>query len=189
MELPERMCIVTREVKDDADLIRFARAPTGEVVPDVARKLPGRGVWVSLSRGKVAEAVRKKLFGRGFDANVAVEETLAETTGQALRRRALGYLSLARKGGGLVSGTAKVEKLLERGGARVLLHARESAAGGREKLDRLAGPETVVLTCFASAEMDLALGRENVIHAAIIKGGLAEKLLSAARRVERYEAL
>jgi uncharacterized protein len=182
------MCIVTREVKDEADLIRFARAPTGEVVPDVGRKLPGRGVWVSLSRSRVAEAVRRKQFARGFDANVEVDDGLAEVTGQALRRQALGYLSLARKGGTLVSGATKVEKVLERGEARVLVHASEAAEHGREKLDRLAGPETAIVTCLTSAEMDLALGRENVIHAAIIKGGLAEKLLAAARRVERYEA-
>src|SRR5439155_16522258 len=64
--LAERMCIVTREVKDEAELVRFVRGPDGAVVPDIDRKLPGRGVWVSLSRERVAEAVRRKAFSRGL---------------------------------------------------------------------------------------------------------------------------
>ena len=64
--MPERMCIVTREVKDEADLLRLVRSPEGEVVPDLARKLPGRGVWVSLTRDKVADAAAKGLFARGL---------------------------------------------------------------------------------------------------------------------------
>ena len=56
------MCIVTRMVKDEAELIRFVRSPDGVVVPDLARKLPGRGVWVSLDRRLLDQAVARKLF-------------------------------------------------------------------------------------------------------------------------------
>jgi predicted RNA-binding protein YlxR (DUF448 family) len=187
-ELRERMCIVTREVMDEDRLIRFVRSPEGEAVPDPARKLPGRGVWVTLARSRVAEAAHKNLFARGFDANMRAEPGLAETTGQALRRAALGYLSLAKKAGQLVTGTAKVAGALRGGHVRILLHAREAAQDGRRKLDRLAGPGTEIVGSFATAEMDLALGRKNVIHAAVMTGGLAEKLLAAARRAEMYEA-
>jgi predicted RNA-binding protein YlxR (DUF448 family)/ribosomal protein L30E len=182
------MCIVTREVKDEAELIRFARSPDGDVVPDPARKLPGRGVWVSLARAKVAEAARKRLFNKGFDADIKDDPGLAERTAEALRRAALGLLGMAKKAGALVTGNAKVAAVLGQGKARLLIHAREAAEDGRRKLDRLAGAKTEIIGCFSGAEMDLALGRENVIHAAVTAGGLAEKLLIAARRVERYEA-
>jgi ribosomal protein L7Ae-like RNA K-turn-binding protein len=158
------------------------------VVPDPARKLPGRGVWVSLARAKVAEAMRKRLFNKGFDADIKDDPALAETTGEALRRAALGLLGMAKKAGALVAGTTKVTELLQQGRARLLIHARDAAADGRRKLDRLGGAKTEIIGCFSGAEMDLALGRENVIHAAVEQGGLAEKLLTAARRVERYEA-
>jgi hypothetical protein len=188
MELPERMCIVTREVKDESELIRFARAPDGAVIPDPARKLPGRGVWVSLARSRVAEAVRRNLFPRAFDADIRADQALVDMTGHALKQAALGYLSLTKKAGALMAGSTKVAEALSKGGVRVLLHAREAAEDGRRRLDRLTGPGTEILTCFSGAEMDLALGRENVIHAAVTKGGLAEALLGAARRAELYEA-
>ena len=183
--LAERMCIVTREVKDEAELIRFVRAPDGMVVPDTERKLPGRGVWVSASRGLVAEAVRRKAFARGLGES-KLDPHLADGVASLLRKAALGYLSLAKKAGALVTGNAKVMELLAAGKARLLLHAREAAPDGERKLQAMAGPGTAVVRLFTSDEMSLALGRPNVIHAAAIGGGIAERLLSAARRAEAY---
>src|ERR1700754_2749179 len=61
----ERMCAVTREARPIGELIRFVVSPQGEVIPDLKRKLPGRGLWVSASRRTVAEAVRRNQFSRG----------------------------------------------------------------------------------------------------------------------------
>jgi predicted RNA-binding protein YlxR (DUF448 family) len=184
--LAERMCIVTREVKDEADLIRFVRGPDGAVVPDIDRRLPGRGVWVSLSRDCVAEAVKRKAFARGLGETKA-DPHLPDVVAGLLHKAALGYLSLAKKAGALVAGNAKVVEALASGRARLLLHAREAAPGGESKLAAMAGPDTATVRLFASDEMSLALGRPNVIHAAVTGGGIAEKLLSAARRAEAYE--
>jgi len=184
--LAERMCIVTREVHDEADLIRFVRGPEGTVVPDIDRKLPGRGVWVSLSRERVAEAVRRKAFCRGL-GEAKVDPHLPERVASLLRKAALGYLSLAKKAGILVAGTAKVEELLALGRVRLLLHARDAAPGGERRLAAMAGRDTAAVRLFTSDEMSLALGRPNVIHAAVIGGGIAEKLLGAARRAEAYD--
>ena len=51
-----RMCAVSREVRPIDELIRFVVAPSGEVIADLKRKLPGRGLWVMASRRAVAEA-------------------------------------------------------------------------------------------------------------------------------------
>jgi uncharacterized protein len=187
-DLGERTCIVTRTVCDEESLIRFVRGPDGEAVPDLLRKLPGRGVWVSLAKSRVAEAGRKRLFSRGFKEETKSDEALAELTQILFRRAALGYLSLAKKAGEAVSGYMKVEEALSRSDIRLLLHASDAAADGVRKLKPSEGRDIETINLFSSAEMDLALGRANVVHAAVTKGGIAEKLLRAARRCETYEA-
>ena len=183
------MCIVTRAVKDEAELIRFVRSPEGEAVPDLARKLPGRGVWVSLARARVAEAAAKKLFSRGFQAETAIPPDLEQRVAMLLRQQALSLLSLAKKAGDAVAGFTKVEEMLGRGRAKLLFHGTEAAPDGCRKLDKLAEPGVKRVVLFESHELDLAFGRSNVVHAAVAKGGLAEKLSAAVRRIEMYEGL
>jgi len=187
-ELVERMCIVTRECLDESALLRFVRGPSGEAVPDLSRKLPGRGVWVSLNRARLAEAVAKRLFSRGFAAETKASPDLPDLVAGLLRKAALSYLSLAKKAGEAVTGFMKVEEMLGHGKARILVHAVEAATDGRRKLDKLVGPEVEKTGLFHLDELDLAFGRSNVIHAAVARGGLAEKLLTALRRIEIYEA-
>jgi len=187
-DLATRMCIVTRECLDESALIRFVRGPSGEAVPDLTRKLPGRGVWVSLNRARVAEAIAKRAFSRGFAAETKASPELPDLIASLLRKAALSYLSLAKKAGEAVTGFMKVEEMLGQGKARILIHAEEAAPDGRRKLDKLAGPEMEKTSLFHLDELDLAFGRSNVIHAAVAKGGLAEKLLGALRRIEDYEA-
>jgi uncharacterized protein len=183
------MCIVTRKVKDEAELIRFVRSPDGMAVPDLARKLPGRGVWVSLDRKAVAEAATKKLFSRGFQAETTLPPDLPDRVSKLLRQQALSLLSLAKKAGEAVSGFMKVEEMLGRGRAQLLFHGTEAQPDGCRKLDKLAEPKVERIVLFQISELDLAFGRSNVVHAAVAKGGLAEKLSAAVRRIEMYEGL
>ena len=183
------MCILTREVKDEADLIRFVRSPDGVAVPDLARKLPGRGVWVSLDRKVLAEVVKKKLFSRGFAAETTMPPDLPDMVAKALRQQALSLLSLAKKAGEAVAGFMKVEEMLGRGRAKLLFHGTDAALDGCRKLDKLAGPGVAIIVLFERRELDLAFGRPNVVHAAVAKGGLAEKLSEAVRRIEMFEGL
>lgn len=184
----ERMCIVTRKVRGEDALIRFVRSPEGAAVPDLARKLPGRGVWVSLSREVLGQAVTRRQFSKGFGTETAAAADLPEIVAGLLKKAALSYLSLARKAGEAVSGFTKVEELLGKGRARVLLHAREAQPDGCQKLDRMAGPDVDRILIFDRDELGLAFGGSNVIHAAVARGGLAEKLVEAARRLRIYEA-
>lgn len=181
------MCIVTRAVKDEAELIRFVRSPDGVAVPDLARKLPGRGVWVSLDRKLLDQAIARKLLAKGFGAETTIPPDLPDTVSRILRQQALSFLSLARKAGEAVSGFMKVEDMLGRGRARLLFHGTDAKPDGCRKLDKLAEPGAVEkIVLFKIHELDLAFGRPNVVHAAVAKGGLAEKLSVAVRRIETF---
>ncbi|WP_436643638.1 RNA-binding protein [Microbaculum sp. FT89] len=190
---PQRRCIVTRRSLPVDDLIRFARAPDGSVVPDLRRRLPGRGVWVSADRRVVAEAARKKLFSRAFRAESRTSDDLADNVGMQMKDLALGRLGLERKAGRLAVGFAEVDAMLRGGRAALVLHASDAAADGLRKLDQAAyagaraGAETPYrCRAFTSAEMSLALGRGNVIHAALEKGGASGAVIARCRLVDRY---
>src|ERR1700690_3125011 len=102
------VCAVTREVRPIGELIRFVVAPSGEVVADLKRKLPGRGLWVSASRQAVAEAVRRNQFSKGFKRELRVSPTLATETEALLVRGAIDALAMAAKAGQVISGFGKV---------------------------------------------------------------------------------
>lgn len=188
-DVAERTCIVCREPKDEADLIRFVSSPDHRVVPDLRRKLPGRGVWVSLSRDAVTEACRRKLFAHGLRAACTAELDLPQQVEKLLQRDALALLSLANKAGLVVLGFAKVAEAISANRVRILLAACDGALDGRSKLARHlnASPQRGELAeCFNSGQLGLALGRVNVIHAAVAASPLAEKLVAAVRRLETY---
>jgi len=198
-----RMCAVTRQVRPIDELIRFVVAPSGEVVPDLKRRLPGRGLWVSASRPAVAEAVRRHQFSKGFKRQVRASATLAADTEALLVRGTIEALAMAAKAGQVVSGFGKVEDALKsrqaKGPAqtsvRALIHASDGAADGIRKLDALvrqnAGIEDEsspfpVVTALTSEQLDLALGRSNVIHAALLAGPASKTFLSRSQILVRY---
>jgi predicted RNA-binding protein YlxR (DUF448 family) len=187
----ERLCIATRTVKPIAEMLRFVVDPAGAVVPDLKRRLPGRGVWVTATRDAMAEAVARKAFARGFKRPVRAGADLVPATEALLERSALDALGIANKAGLVVAGFAKVEAVLAHRKAMALLRAAEAAPDGVRKLaaaGRQAGGEAAgppVLT-FSGAHLDLALGRSNVIHAALLAGPASEALLARYRRLERF---
>lgn len=192
-EGPHRRCIVTRAERDPDEMIRFVAAPDGTIVPDLRRKLPGRGVWVGASRALVAEAVRRKAFARGLKAQVTVPATLADDVEELLRRDSVQALALANKAGLVVTGFGKVEEAAAAGRVRAVIHAAEAAADGRRKIAQALfrgfgarAAEVDVVEVFAGHDLDLALGRSHVIHAALIAGPGSEGFLARWRRLARY---
>jgi predicted RNA-binding protein YlxR (DUF448 family) len=194
-----RMCAVTRKVRPIDELIRFVVSPRGEVIPDLKRKLPGRGLWVSASHRAVAEAARRNQFGKGFKRDVLTTATLADDTGALLVRGAIEALAMAAKAGQVVSGFSKVEGALEgrqgKVGLSALIHASDGAADGIRKLDAIVrqnagnndeSPEFPVVTALTSEQLDLALGRSNVIHAALLAGPASKTFLSRSQLLVRY---
>lgn len=182
---PERRCIVTGQTRDRAGLVRFVVGPEGVVVPDVKGDLPGRGLWVTASRQAVETAVAKRLFARAAKAKVAATPELPALTERLLARRAVEMLGLANRAGLVVAGFEKARARLDRGEAAALVGARDGAADGRRKLRALARTIPVVEALF-SAELDLALGRVNVIHAALAAGGLTLRFVTETTRLSGF---
>ena len=197
------MCAVTRAVRPIDELIRFVVSPQGEAMADLKRKLPGRGLWVSASRQAVAEAVRRHQFSKGFKREVRVSPTLAADTEALLVRGAIDALAMAAKAGQVISGFGKVEDALKsrqaqgssRANLHALIHASDGAADGIRKLDALvrqnAGIDDEsnpfpVVTALTSEQLDLALGRSNVIHAALLAGPASKTFLSRSQILVRY---
>jgi uncharacterized protein len=190
---PVRQCAVGRTRGPEDDLLRFVLDPDKRVVPDLKRKLPGRGVWITGLREAVEKAVKQKSFARAFRQPVTVDPDLAETVEGLLRRAALQDLALANKAGCIVAGFTKVEKALAGERRMVLLHAADAAPDGRRKLDRLVsgnqGAEAEFppsLIGFTSSALSAALGKHNVMHAAITRDGAGRKFIGSALRYLRY---
>ncbi|MDH7797886.1 MULTISPECIES: RNA-binding protein [unclassified Beijerinckia] len=190
---PERTCVVTRARLSPEAMIRFVAGPAGEVVPDIRRRLPGRGVWVSADAAIVRQGIRGGAFARGLKAAVKAPETLAEDVDVLLERDALQSLGMANKAGLVVLGAAKVEAQIARRDVVGLLQARDGGSdGGRKMAQALrrsmgGAAETVpIVDLFQSSQLDLALGRTNVIHAALRQGAASLAFLGRCGRLARY---
>ena len=191
----ERTCIVTGEKGPPAAMIRFGLSPGGDVAPDLRRRLPGRGVWTKLSFAVVEEAARRQAFSRGFKTKAAASPDLARDLDRMIERDALQFLSIANKAGLVTTGAAKVEAAIRGGDVVALVAASDGSPDGAAKLDRIArgrlaagaGP-VARINLFSSAQLDLALGRTNVIHAALGAGEASAAFLFRARRLDQYRS-
>ena len=187
---PERRCIATGESGPVDRLIRFALSPEGEVVPDLAARLPGRGVWLTADRALAERAVKKRLFSRAFKAQVRVADDLPDRLEALLVERMVDIIGLARKAGQAVTGAEKVRARIRSGAAGLLVQARDGAAPGRRKMAALArgaGPGGIgVVELLDAAELGLAFGRDFAIHAALDSGGFAARLGMEARRLAGF---
>jgi predicted RNA-binding protein YlxR (DUF448 family) len=191
---PQRTCIVTRDRLAPDELIRFVLSPNGVVTPDIRRSLPGRGVWVTANRAKVAEAVRRQAFSRAFKKPVEVTTDLADDVDRLLRKDALQALSLANKAGAIAAGFEKARAALISGRARALVEASDASSDSRRKLESLlpaSAPNCppAIIDKFASCELDLALGRSHVIHAALLESPVAGFVLAKALRLRQFELI
>jgi predicted RNA-binding protein YlxR (DUF448 family) len=186
-DMRERRDIVSGEVLPESRLMRFVADPDGNVVPDAAAKLPGRGLWVEATKAAIDKAVEKKLFSRAAKAAVTATADLSARAEKALLARMVGDLGIARRSGSLLMGFDNVLRGLQSPKPpRLLIEAFDGSADGKRKLYAAAHRlelDCVVIQCLTSAELGLALGRENVIHAAVQPGGLAERLTFDAERL------
>jgi hypothetical protein len=188
----QRRDLVSGEVMDEARLIRFVAGPDGTVVPDLARKLPGRGLWVAASRAAIDMAARKGGFSRAAKAKLAAAPDLADQVEALLARRVLAGLGLARRAGDLTLGFEGAVGAVRSGRVAWLIEASDGAADGRGKL--LYAAKGVVqpprlLGAFDSGELGLALGLGNVIHLAFLAGRGAERWTVDVERLSGFRPL
>lgn len=190
---PVRTCLATRENVPIEHMIRFVAAPDGTVVPDLSRSLPGRGAWVTATREAIEKAIAQKAFSRAFRGKAQADATLLELVGQLIERSALEALSLANKAGRIVTGNSKVESAILAGKALAIYHSSDGSADGKRKLDGLlrrieaeGGGKKPSFTLFSGGQLDLALGRPNVVHAALLASPASGGFLERSLRLKRW---
>jgi uncharacterized protein len=180
-EEPERRCIVTGEVQPKPGLIRFVLGPDAMIFPDLANKLPGRGIWVTADREVLEMAVSKNAFSRAARQPVKLPEGLPDLIESALARRVVDLVSLARKSGRAVCGFEKVKDWLAQGRAKVLLQASDGSERGKGKLWTPEGGRW--FGCLTASELGLAFGRDHAIHGALATGGLTKRVIVDAAKL------
>ncbi|MCL3881418.1 RNA-binding protein [Marivita sp. GX14005] len=181
---PERKCIATGQVRPKAELIRFVVGPDGQLCPDLAGKLPGKGIWVTSTRAALETAVKKNIFARAARQQLSVPGTLVADVERQLARRVVDLISLSRKSGLAVSGYEKVKSELAKENAEVLLQADDGSARGKSKLST---PHFGSYIGWLTAdELGMAFGRQTVIHAALGAGGLTQRVVEEAQRLKGF---
>ncbi|MFQ5347808.1 MAG: DUF448 domain-containing protein [Rhodothalassiaceae bacterium] len=191
--VPRRRCILCREGGERQEMIRLVLAEDGTAVPDLGERLPGRGAWIHASRAALEAACRSGQLARALSRALRttvradrVAPDFVQRLDALLRARLLQRLGLARRAGWLVTGFEKVRARLERNAAGVLIEARDAAADGRRQLAARSAAIVHRIDMFDRTELGLALGRENVVHAAIESGGLTPGLMRDLRRLSAW---
>ena len=179
---PERKCIATGEVQPRHGLIRFVVGPDAQIVPDIAGKLPGRGIWVAADRAALQKAVAKGLFARAAKQAVHVPEDLVAEVERQLAQRVVNLISLARKGGQSVTGYEKVKDWLATERAQVLIQASDGSERGKSKLSTPYGGSWI--GWLTADELGQAFGRQSTVHAALAAGGLCKRVVEEAARLK-----
>ena len=194
----ERLCALTREVRPIDDLIRFVAAPDGAIVPDLKRRLPGRGVWITAKRTAIDEAVKRKVFARSLKREVRAAADLAAQVDRQLENAALDALAIVHKAGRVAIGFGRTETALA--GVPLVaavLNASDGGADGTRKIAAAAARrqtgenagEIPTIAAFTTAQLDLALGRSNVVHAALLAGPASNGFLARCQSLERFRTI
>lgn len=186
-EGPLRRCIATGAVRPKAELIRFVVGPDGQVVPDLAEKLPGRGLWVAADGDALRRTQARNLFAKATRQSVRAPDDLVDRVEAMLHKGCIDLIGMARRAGQAVAGYEKVRARLVEGRVAVLLAASDGAADGRARLAALAAavrPAPRLLETFSADALGMAFARDRMVHAAVARGGLAERLIAEAMRLD-----
>jgi predicted RNA-binding protein YlxR (DUF448 family)/ribosomal protein L30E len=180
-----RRCVAARAARPADGMIRFVLDPNHALVPDLAARLPGRGMWVSADRKLLSQALARNQFAKAARAPVGAPADLVEQVAAMLLRRCLDIVGLARRAGEVVAGFDQVADSLRHGGCALVLCARDGAADGRRRIEALARG-VPVLDPFTRDELGGALGRDELVHVGLVEGGLARRLLMELGRLRGF---
>ena len=203
---PERRCIVTMERREQGEMIRFVLSPDGQVTPDLAAKLPGRGAWVTASREAIDLAVKRGAFSRAFKKQVKAAPDLAAQTEQLLVKRNLDQLGMVKRAGDLILGFEQVREEVRKDAPAFVIEASDGSEDQRgkvlalvrglhtpepEEMGKAAGNPALppVISCFSGDELGMALGRERVIHACVKYGRIAHAWMGELKRLSGFRAV
>jgi predicted RNA-binding protein YlxR (DUF448 family)/ribosomal protein L30E len=184
---PQRRCIATGAIGDRSRLLRFVVSPGGEIVPDVASNLPGRGLWLTPRRDIVERAVVTRRFGRAARRPVSVPPGLADCVEALLAQRCCDAIGLARRAGLAVAGFEKVCEAIRAGKAALVVAALDGAAGGRAKI-RAVDRDLPLARVLTAAEMGAVFGRDHVVHVALGGGRLSSRFITDAEKLAGFRS-
>lgn len=180
---PLRRCIMTREVQPKERMLRFVLGPNREIVPDIAGKLPGRGMWLS-ARGDVLEtALSRGAFMRAARGQVTLPSDLRARIEDGLRGRVRDLLGLARRAGQAVSGWQAAREWLQAGRAGLLVQAADGSLAERA---RFGGRDLPAVTPLTAAELGVVFGRDHAVHVVVAPGRLADAIRVEAERLAGF---
>jgi len=191
LSLKERRCIVSGETCPTSQMIRFVIGPEDEIYPDLAEKLPGRGIWVSGQRAMVEQAMKRGLFAKSAKARVQVNANLVELVEQLMQERLSQTLGLAKRAGELITGLERVFEALDKGILDAIIEAQDAGKDGARKLRakiKASEEDILVLKGLGAEQMGLALGRANVVHAGVVYGSMSGKVLADLARLQAWGA-
>jgi predicted RNA-binding protein YlxR (DUF448 family) len=184
-EVVERRCIATKQTLPTSDLIRFVLDPNDVVTPDISERLPGRGMWVCANRADLDKAIDQNLFSKSAKQQAIIPEGLADLVETLIIKRAIDLLSMARKSGHAICGFEKTKSAMMSERWYILMQAEDGSTPQKQKI-RPSAVDNSYISCFTAQELGLAFGRENVIHAAVSKGGLSARILLEANRLAGF---
>lgn len=181
----ERKDIVSGKVMESKDLLRFTVTPDNQVIPDFRKRLPGKGIYVACSLSALKVAAAKNLFAKALKKNVKVSDGLIPMVEAILRKKGLEAVCLAKKAGDLVTGFEKVSEALRKDKAAFILEAKDAGADGHAKMLSLAkGVEVFAL--YDVEELDKALDRVNMVHAAFLKNRMSDMVYTEFKRLDKF---
>jgi len=193
----ERRCLASGDTRDPIDMVRYVLSPDGVVMPDIAGKLPGRGVWVSSDRKSLEKTIALKSFGRGFKTKSKVDGDLVTLTENLLARRVLGLITMARKAGVIAMGFDQVQSMAREAAIAFRIEAKDGSKDGRSKIRTLSKAmnreqdlaDPIVIGCFTAQDIGKALARDSIVHAAIKPSKLAKTLAIEVKRLSGFRDL
>ncbi|MSO75444.1 MAG: RNA-binding protein [Alphaproteobacteria bacterium] len=179
---PERRCIASGAVGDRDALIRFVVGPGATLVPDLAERLPGRGLWVKADQAMLRRAVERHLFARAAKASIRVPDDLLTRVEKGLADSCLGLMGMARRAGQAVAGFERVRAAKARGQVALLIEASDGAPVARRGI---AGGRSAIaaIDLFTAAELGAVFGMSHAVHVGVAPGRLAKRLAAEAGRL------
>ncbi len=178
MQAAERRCLVTGVVQPKSKLIRFVLDPDQKIVPDLAARLPGRGLWVSANAEALKDVISKNIFARAAKTSVKANPQLVQLVEQLLAKRCLEFLGLARGAGLVVMGQLQVEQSVKDRELAFVLVAADAGQDGIKKLYHA----TIVESGFSRLQLGEALGREQLVYIGLKPHALTTKLQTELTR-------
>lgn len=188
-----RKCVLSNDLLEKQDMIRFVVSPDKVVTPDIKGKLPGRGAWVNAIKTDIEQVIDKNLFAKAFKTKVTVNKDMVDLIADLLEKNVLDALSICRKAGDLQMGHLKAEESILSGRTRIYVVANDAGKDTRKKLTakmrtivEKKGKKCYIIDHFSTKDLDKCLGREKTIHIAIKSGAMAMSLLAKIEKWDKY---